>query len=84
MLNPTEIKSIIASGEGYNVEFKVSIPCKMKEITEEVCVFANASGGIVFIGVNAVKFYFNNEDLIYFESITILEFPEFFFYTQQN
>jgi ATP-dependent DNA helicase RecG len=52
MLNPTEIKSIIASGEGYNAEFKVSIPNKIKEITEEVCAFANASGGIVLIGVD--------------------------------
>jgi len=52
MLNPTEIKSIITSGEGYNAEFKVSIPSKIKEITEEVCAFANASGGIVLIGVD--------------------------------
>lgn len=52
MLNPTEIKSIIASGEGYNAEFKVSIPSKIKEITEEVCAFANASGGVVLIGVD--------------------------------
>ena len=52
MLNPTAIKSIIASGEGYNAEFKVSIPNKIKEITEEVCAFANASGGVVLIGVD--------------------------------
>lgn len=52
MLNPNEIKSIIASGEGYNAEFKVSIPSKIKEITEEVCAFANASGGVVLIGVD--------------------------------
>ena len=52
MLNSTEIKSIIASGEGYNAEFKVSIPSKIKEITEEVCAFANASGGVVLIGVD--------------------------------
>lgn len=52
MLNPTEIKSIIAAGEGYNAEFKVSVPSKIKEITEEVCAFANASGGIVLIGVD--------------------------------
>ncbi|MFA9195933.1 ATP-binding protein [Flavobacterium sp. FBOR7N2.3] len=52
MLNPTEIKSIVASGEGYNAEFKVSIPSKIKEITEEVCAFANASGGVVLIGVD--------------------------------
>ncbi|MFG6686738.1 RNA-binding domain-containing protein [Mariniflexile sp. HNIBRBA6329] len=52
MLNSTEIKSLIASGEGYNVEFKKSIPSKVKEITEEICAFANASGGVLFIGVD--------------------------------
>lgn len=52
MLNPTEIKSIITAGEGYNAEFKVSIPSNVKGITEEVCAFANASGGIVLIGVD--------------------------------
>lgn len=58
MLNPTQIKSIAAAGEGYNAEFKVSIPSKIKEITEEVCAFANASGGVVLIGVddaNSIK-----------------------------
>jgi ATP-dependent DNA helicase RecG len=52
MLNPTQIKSIIASGEGYTTEFKVSIPSNLKGITEEVCAFANASGGVVLIGVD--------------------------------
>jgi ATP-dependent DNA helicase RecG len=52
MLTPSEIKSIIAAGEGYNAEFKVSVPNKIKEITEEVCAFANASGGVVLIGVD--------------------------------
>ena len=52
MLNPTQIKSIIAAGEGYNAEFKVSIPSNVKGITEEVCAFANASGGVVLIGVD--------------------------------
>ncbi|HLF51283.1 ATP-binding protein [Flavobacterium sp.] len=52
MLNPNEIKSIVASGEGYNAEFKVSIPSNVKGITEEVCAFANASGGVVLIGVD--------------------------------
>lgn len=52
MLNPTQIKSIVTAGEGYNTEFKVSVPSKIKEITEEVCAFANASGGVVLIGVD--------------------------------
>jgi len=52
MLNSTQIKSIVAAGEGYNAEFKVSIPSNVKGITEEVCAFANASGGVVLIGVD--------------------------------
>ncbi|WP_369765315.1 ATP-binding protein [Flavobacterium sp. WC2429] len=52
MLSVKEIQSIISSGEGYNAEFKVSLPSKVKDITEEVCAFANASGGVVLIGVD--------------------------------
>ena len=52
MLNPTEIKSIVSSGEGFNAEFKERVPSNLKSITEEVCAFANASGGIVLIGVD--------------------------------
>lgn len=43
MLTEIELKSIIASGEGYNAEFKVNFPSKIKEVTEEVCAFANAA-----------------------------------------
>lgn len=52
MLTPVEIKSLIASGEGYNLEFKVTIPSKIKDITEEICAFANAAGGTLLIGVD--------------------------------
>jgi len=52
MLNTDEIKSLIASGEGYNVEFKKMFPNKIKEVTEEICAFANASGGTLIIGVD--------------------------------
>lgn len=52
MLNPTDIKSIVNSGEGFNAEFKVNLPSNLKSITEEVCAFANASGGVVLIGVD--------------------------------
>ena len=52
MLTADEIKSIVASGEGYNAEFKVRVPSKLKELTEEVCAFANAAGGILVIGVD--------------------------------
>lgn len=47
-----EIKDIVSSGEGYNAEFKVRIPQKVKELTEEVCALANSAGGVVLIGVD--------------------------------
>jgi ATP-dependent DNA helicase RecG len=52
MLTANEINSIVQSGEGYNAEFKVSLPTNLKGITEEVCAFANASGGVILIGVD--------------------------------
>jgi len=52
MITPDDIKLLVGSGEGYNAEFKVSVPSKVKEISEEVCAFANAAGGVVLIGVN--------------------------------
>ena len=52
MLNPTEIIAIVNAGEGFNAEFKVNLPTNLKSITEEVCAFANASGGVVLIGVD--------------------------------
>lgn len=55
MLSIPEIKSIIASGEGYNAEFKVSFPSKIKDITEEICAFANAAGGTLLIGVDDIN-----------------------------
>lgn len=52
MLNTENIQSLIDSGEGYNVEFKVRVPSKVRELTEEICAFANADGGYVLIGVD--------------------------------
>ena len=52
MITVEDIKLIITSGEGYNAEFKVSVPAKVKELSEEVCAFANAAGGVLLIGVN--------------------------------
>ena len=40
------------SGEGYNAEFKASVPKKVRELAEEVCAFANSAGGYLLIGVN--------------------------------
>jgi ATP-dependent DNA helicase RecG len=52
MITAAEIKSIVVSGEGYNAEFKVRLPSKIKDITEEICAFANAAGGTLLIGVD--------------------------------
>ena len=51
-LNETDIKSIVQSGEGYNAEFKVAVPSKVRELAGEVCAFANAAGGVLLLGVN--------------------------------
>ncbi len=50
-MNPEQIIQIIAMGEGYQAEFKRSVPSKAREIAEEICAFANAAGGLVIIGV---------------------------------
>lgn len=52
MLNAEEIKNLVLGGEGYNVDFKRSVPSKVRELTEEVCSFLNAAGGYLLIGVN--------------------------------
>ena len=40
---------LIAQGEGYNLEFKESFS---QNIAREMCAFANANGGQIFIGVS--------------------------------
>ena len=52
MITPDDIKLLVTSGEGYNAEFKISVPSKVKDLTEEVCAFANSAGGVLLIGVN--------------------------------
>ena len=52
MITAADIKLLVASGEGYNTEFKISVPSKVKELTEEICAFANAAGGVLLVGVN--------------------------------
>ena len=52
MLGEEEIRNLISGGEGYNVDFKRSVPSKVRELTEEVCSFLNAAGGYLLIGVN--------------------------------
>jgi len=52
MITADDIRLLVSAGEGYNAEFKVSVPAKVKELSEEVCAFANAAGGTLLIGVN--------------------------------
>ncbi len=52
MITTDDIKLLVGAGEGYNAEFKVSVPVKVKDLSEEVCAFANAAGGTLLIGVN--------------------------------
>lgn len=52
MLTTEQIKSLISNGEGYNIEFKVNVPNKVKELSQEICAFANSNGGYIFIGVD--------------------------------
>lgn len=51
-LTSISLQIIIQSGEGYNAEFKIRVPNKVKELTEEICAFANAAGGVLLIGVS--------------------------------
>ncbi|MDR1793466.1 MAG: putative DNA binding domain-containing protein [Bacteroidales bacterium] len=52
MLTGEDIKLIISGGEAFNAEFKVAVPVKIRELTEEVCAFANSAGGFLLIGVD--------------------------------
>ena len=52
MLTANDIKELSRSGEGFNVDFKRSVPSKVRDIAEEVCSFANSAGGYVLIGVD--------------------------------
>ncbi len=44
-----EIKKLISLGEGFTLEFKKS---GTSNLGKELCAFANASGGTIFIGVD--------------------------------
>ena len=52
MLNSEDIKNMASCGEGFNAEFKLSVPQKVRELAEEVCAFANVAGGYLLIGIN--------------------------------
>lgn len=52
MLSAEDIKALATSGEGYNVDFKLRVPSKVRELSQEVCAFANSEGGYVLIGID--------------------------------
>lgn len=52
MIKAEDILKMVELGESYKVDFKLSVPPKVRDITEEVCSFANASGGYVLIGID--------------------------------
>ena len=54
MLTSDDIKVIVSKGEGFNIEFKVRVPQKVRDLAEEVCAFANAAGGYLLIGVDVL------------------------------
>ncbi|MBE7170521.1 MAG: putative DNA binding domain-containing protein [Williamsia sp.] len=51
-MNASELELLIQQGEGYNLEFKQSLPSKASDLAEEICAFANAAGGTLLIGVD--------------------------------
>ncbi|MDE2821947.1 MAG: ATP-binding protein, partial [Chloroflexota bacterium] len=48
-MNIPILADLIALGEGFTTEFKRSMP---SDLGREICAFANATGGIILIGVD--------------------------------
>ena len=45
------LEEIIALGEGYKTEFKVTLPTPQR-LARSLCAFANARGGTLFVGID--------------------------------
>ena len=52
MIDENKALELIAQGEGQHVELKREVPSKVRELSEEVCALANATGGYIIIGVD--------------------------------
>jgi ATP-dependent DNA helicase RecG len=52
MIDEKKALELIEQGEGIHSEFKERIPSKVRELSEEVCAFANTEGGFILIGIN--------------------------------
>ena len=48
-MNQPTLSHLIALGEGFTTEFKRSMP---SDLGREICAFANATGGVILIGVD--------------------------------
>ena len=48
-MNQPTLSPLIALGEGFTTEFKRSMP---SDLGREICAFANATGGVILIGVD--------------------------------
>lgn len=46
------LQSLLNSGQGNKLEFKVRIPSKVRELTEQICAFANVEEEYSHIQVN--------------------------------
>ena len=47
-MNPKTLAQLTTLGEGYTIEFKRSVT---SELGREICAFANATGGVILIGI---------------------------------
>ena len=48
-MNPQSLSDLIALGEGFTTEFKRAMP---SDLGREICAFANATGGVIMLGVS--------------------------------
>ena len=48
-VNQPTLSHLIPLGEGFTTEFKRSMP---SDLGREICAFANATGGVILIGVD--------------------------------
>jgi ATP-dependent DNA helicase RecG len=48
LMNENDLRGLIATGEGYTLEFKESLP---DDLGKHLCAFSNASGGKIILGV---------------------------------
>ena len=50
-MNSQSLSDLIALGEGFTTEFKLAMPSMPSALGREICAFANATGGVILLGV---------------------------------